>query len=807
MKKYLFRIIYIVLILFPIITYAEGIENFYINATLEPDGDLRVQEYFNLEGEFNGFQRIINYANDEAYTFKPELEAYGGSNLHNGNNIYINEIRAVKIDSNFNFESVNGDKFTKVESADKGDYGVYTTTREYNGYTYTIYLPSDEEKAFYIDYTITNLAILHNDVGELGWNLFTDLNESIENLEITINFPNNKNEFRVWAHGPLNGVVNPKDKNKLIANVKHLGAYRALDVRATFDKEVINKSTKKTNVQALSKILKYEEDKAAQANYERQQKDFQAQEKAYDQIWYCYDNLNRSCYNEAHRLVNYVNDKNKKEELLKQLIELNILITEIEENQAKEDVQFAEEYLGYTWYERAYESTMILTNKALKEELLTRLEVVEKKLTKEEEENYRIFKAYMIGTIVATITIMIYIYYYHDREYQISLPAPYIREIPNHYSPSTVKYLFDRKITSDAISAEILKLINAGALKCEKIVDKKNKTDHIISKNNEYKGKLNAKEESIIILLLGSQNSIKLSDFKKKASKSYRSFLTRWDSVIKNCTNEAIDEDIYVDDELAKYKKNANKGLEVAKTILTIIAIIFIQTVVLIIPGIILLVISSKLSSKTSEYNLDIQKNASKRGSIIILVLLLLSVLFSFIYGEAIYHFIDVEYGFSFISIILIIIAIIYVGRCKKRTETGAYEYSRWKAFKKFLLDFGKMDIKEIGEIKLWNEYLVYATVLGCADKVEKAMKVKVKDLNLEGSDDLFTDIYIHTDISDLINRGIREAHSKAVATEAANSSSSSSSGGSSWSSGGGGGGGFSSGGGSFGGGGGGGRF
>ncbi len=807
MKKCLFKFIYILLIVFPIIAYAEGIENFYINATLEEDGDLRVQEYFNLEGEYNGFQRIINYANEDAYTFRAELNSYGGSKLHNGSNIFINEIRAVDVDSKFDFSSIKGDKFTKVESADKGDYGVYTVTSEYNGYMYTIYLPSDEEKAFYIDYTITDLAILHNDVGELGWNIFTELSEDVKNLQITINFPNNKNEFRVWAHGPLNGVVTPIDKNTLIASIQNLRAYKSLDVRATFDKEIISSATKTTGVDALQKILNYEEDKAEQANYERQQEDFQRQTEAQEKIWYCYDYLNRSCYNEAVTLVSRVSDQTKKADLTSQLDELNILVTQLEETTAKESVEFAEDFVKYYWYEQAYEDTIILTNEELKNELLDRLKVVEEKITQEEEESYKIYQRYVIIIIFSTIAIIIYIYYYHDREYKTSFTAPYVREIPNHYSPSTVDYLFNRQISSDAISAEILSLINKGALKCEKRELKNKKEDYTFTRNSEYKESLNAKEESIIRFILNGQTSINLSEIKKKASSSYRSFLTRWDAVIKNCTLEALEEDIYVDDELAKYKKKSTSVTEVIKVLLMIFSYIMISTAFLLIPGVILLIFASNIKSKQSKLNLDIQKNASKKGATIVLWLLLMFVIAGIVYAATTYHFIDVQYTYPLASIILIIIALIYVGRCKKRTETGAYEYTRWKAFKHFLLDFGKMDIKEVGEIKLWNEYLVYATVLGCADKVEKAMKIKVNDLGLSETDTLFTNMYIYTDITNSINRGIRESYSKAVSTEAARSSSGSSSGGSSWSSGGGGGGGFSSGGGSFGGGGGGGRF
>lgn len=806
MKKSLFKFVYILLILFPIIAYADGIENFYINATLEENGNLRVQEYFNLEGKYNGFNRIIDYANENAYTFRPELNSYGGSKLHNGTSITINEIRAVDVSSKFNFSSIKGDKFTKVENANIGDYGVYTETKGYNSNTYSIYLPSDEEKAFYIDYTINDLAILHNDVGELGWNIFTDLTENVKNVQITVNFPNNQNEFRVWAHGPLNGVVTPKDNNTLIASIQNLYAYTSFDVRATFDKELIPSATKKTGVDALQKILNYEEDKAEKANYERQQSDYQRQTAAQEKIWYCYDFLNRSCYNEAVNLVSKVNDQTKKADLTSQLDELNILVTQLEETTAKESVEFAENFIRYTWYKQAINDTTILTNEELKNELLERLKVVEEKIAKEENKSYIKFKLYNYGTLLVIICIVAYMYYYHDREYKSSFKEFYLREKPNDYSPSTVSYLFKRKITNEAISAEILELINKGIITCEKITTNK-KEDYMLSKNSKYNKALSAKEEALIRLVLNSSSSTKLSTIKKNASSSYRSFLSRWDKVQSYCVNEALSENIYVDDSLAKYKKSQNVPKEILKIILYIIGILLIQTILLSIPGVILLCYANKMERRT-QTNIDIKKSTSKKVFTIILILIMISSIASIIYIPFNYHFINSPFTLPTICLILSIIAMIYVSVCQKRTETGAYEFTRWKAFKHFLCDFGKMDIKEVGEVKLWKEYLVYATVLGCADKVEKAMKIKVKELNLEETDFTISDYYIFHNISNDIYRGIRDAHDQAVSSKiASESSSSSSSGGSSWSSGSGGGGGFSSGGGSFGGGGGGGRF
>ena len=54
MKKIIKSIIFSLLLFIPITVYAEeGIEKFYINATVEENGDLTVEEYFYLNGEFD----------------------------------------------------------------------------------------------------------------------------------------------------------------------------------------------------------------------------------------------------------------------------------------------------------------------------------------------------------------------------------------------------------------------------------------------------------------------------------------------------------------------------------------------------------------------------------------------------------------------------------------------------------------------------------------------------------------------------------------------------------------------------------
>lgn len=181
-----------------------------------------------------------------------------------------------------------------------------------------------------------------------------------------------------------------------------------------------------------------------------------------------------------------------------------------------------------------------------------------------------------------------------------------------------------------------------------------------------------------------------------------------------------------------------------------------------------------------------------------------LGVLFSLI-GFLVFYVMGRFNGFNLFSVIVFICALvfmIYALTFNKRTKRGAEDYQKWKAFKRFLEDFGRFDEKELPEIVLWERYLVYANIFGIADKVGKTMKIKFNEINTNNqySDgDLLFDYMMWNSLNHSINNTVRSSVSTArtVVNEAIAKSSSSSGGGF--------GGGFSSGGG-FGGGGGGGR-
>ncbi len=275
-KKMLKILLFITIFLpFSVMAQDEGISNYYIEANVKNNGDLLVKELFVLEGNFNGYERIINYKNPFAEKFDGSIESFKGSDIYNGSHIELSSIKAIEIDEDVNFDYLynDGDEFIYDTTASNGAYGQYTVIQDIDGIKYRIYNPSSSGKrGFYIEYVIKNIGISHNDIAEIGWNIFSNQqNENIENLEMTINIPNNKELLRVWGHGPLTGETEIINKNKLLYKINDLYSNTPIDVRFVFDKGVLLESLKNTETDAFDKILEVENTWAEEANIIREE--------------------------------------------------------------------------------------------------------------------------------------------------------------------------------------------------------------------------------------------------------------------------------------------------------------------------------------------------------------------------------------------------------------------------------------------------------------------------------------------------------------------------------------------------------
>lgn len=87
---------------------------------------------------------------------------------------------------------------------------------------------------------------------------------------------------------------------------------------------------------------------------------------------------------------------------------------------------------------------------------------------------------------------------------------------------------------------------------------------------------------------------------------------------------------------------------------------------------------------------------------------------------------------FKIIFVVHIILGFIMTGYFKSKlreTQYRADAHERWESFKRFLIDYSRLEEAKVPEIHLWEEYFVYAVSLGVAEKVLKQFKNIVKNL------------------------------------------------------------------------------
>lgn len=296
--------------------------------------------------------------------------------------------------------------------------------------------------------------------------------------------------------------------------------------------------------------------------------------------------------------------------------------------------------------------------------------------------------------LLACFTPLI-IYYRYGREPKIDYKAEYERDIPTNDPPAVVNAIcgpgFSKKIGQpdmDGFKATIMDLINRKYLLFEnKSVNEEDdlvpssmylkvNTDKDISKLKEFEMDvldfLREFEEDGIIAM--NRISTGLSD--RATAQSFRNTYNNWKNDIHS--------KLLTDDML---KKIFNKKGD------TIIKIF----------GVLGLIISA-----------------------VVFIITILSPL------PAAYYALIASIILAVVSIISLILPQTIGGQW---TTYGEEYDAKWHNFKKYIKDFSLIKEYPPESVKIWNKYLVYATALGVADAVRKAMELYLPNDELEGSD------------------------------------------------------------------------
>lgn len=255
MKKFLLGIC--TFFLMPLCTLAVNydIKNFYIDATIEENGDMHVKEMIVLKGSFNGYERDILY--------KGDYENYNASNIENI------KISAKEVKEDITYDDLEDDfmPFKEVSFSNNGSKKEYVKKLLNGGYRYRMYYATQNSKtAFLIEYTLKDVVILHNDCAEIYWNFIgNDFADTIHDLRIRVRLPKKDDQIHWWFHGDLAGESKQIESDPMPvieAKLDKNPAYKAVDTRLLFSRESVNKDLikKQDNEDVKESIIKHEDE-------------------------------------------------------------------------------------------------------------------------------------------------------------------------------------------------------------------------------------------------------------------------------------------------------------------------------------------------------------------------------------------------------------------------------------------------------------------------------------------------------------------------------------------------------------------
>jgi uncharacterized membrane protein len=110
----------------------------------------------------------------------------------------------------------------------------------------------------------------------------------------------------------------------------------------------------------------------------------------------------------------------------------------------------------------------------------------------------------------------------------------------------------------------------------------------------------------------------------------------------------------------------------------------------------------------------------------------------------------------SILGVISIAKKIGIVRKSNPFTQNGVNEIEAWKGLKKYMEDFSLLNEKEVPAIETWEQFLVYATAFGIAEKVIKQLKMAYPNYEqLAGSDYTMMYLMMNTDFSSSFSSAI----------------------------------------------------
>ncbi len=247
------KLLVLLILCCPLIIKAQDIDNYYISATINSNGDLLVEEYIETKEENGYFERDIYYQ-DNYVSDENALKTLEYTSLNNGSSVEFLTVGSVAKTKKDTAEITGVKEFNKVNVGSLGDTGIYLLRSDEGKEYIRLYKKGDD--AYYLKYIIKDLAVKHNDIGEIYFNLIKNNKDNIKNLKVVINLPNNKKAYAFSAGAPVKKINNNNYKIEFL--YKNVLENQDVKLRVLFDKDLIKSTTKLSNIEALNKIINAE---------------------------------------------------------------------------------------------------------------------------------------------------------------------------------------------------------------------------------------------------------------------------------------------------------------------------------------------------------------------------------------------------------------------------------------------------------------------------------------------------------------------------------------------------------------------
>lgn len=258
LKKYIFSILFLfaLFLLLNTTVYAGDLElrNLNYDVTLNADGSANVTEMWDIS---------IDDTNTLFKTFEIDETKYSGIT----NVSLIETTKGINKSFTQIYEEkyhVNKDCFYALINS-KGQFEIAWGVHEDDDYA---------RRSFQMSYTIIDAVKNYADASEFYWQFIsTESAIPADKVTGTITLPTNvinNEDFRVWAHGPLNGNITKTSNNTVTFEVENLNSRTMLEARVVTPTYVFSSNLNTSSEEKLASILSQEQEWADEANRKRE---------------------------------------------------------------------------------------------------------------------------------------------------------------------------------------------------------------------------------------------------------------------------------------------------------------------------------------------------------------------------------------------------------------------------------------------------------------------------------------------------------------------------------------------------------